>query len=83
MKTLIIYNDCENPLRCIVVDGDFSHFNGVIVNGVFGTGAEDEFCEWMWDEEGNELQQTGWSEDVSTILEGKAWDKVAFCTFLP
>ena len=28
MKTLIIFIDYENPQRCVMVDGDYSHFNG-------------------------------------------------------
>jgi hypothetical protein len=50
MRTLIIYNDLEAGLRFLIVDGDYSRFNGVLVNAVQGTGFEKEFCDWMWDE---------------------------------
>jgi hypothetical protein len=81
MRTLIIYNDIENPLPYIIVDGDYSRFNGVVVNAVQGNGFEKEFCDWMWDEGGVE-KHNSWSKDVS-IIESKQFDKVAVCTFLP
>jgi hypothetical protein len=79
MRTLIIYNDIINEVRYIIVDGDYSRFNGVIVNS--GTAFEDEFINWMWDESGVEKHDS-WSTDVS-VIESKQWDKVALCTFLP
>lgn len=81
MRTLIIYNDIENPLRYIIVDGDYSRFDGVIVNAVDGNGFEKEFSDWMWDENGKE-KHNSWSQNVK-IIEGKQFDKVAVCTFLP
>ncbi len=81
MRTLIIYSDIENPLRYIIVEGDYSRFNGVMVNAVNGNGFEKEFTEWMWDENGNE-KHNAWSQDVK-IIEAKQFDKVAVCTFLP
>ena len=81
MKTLIIYNDIQNEVRYIIVDGDYSRFNGVIVNSVSGTGFEDEFINWKWDEFGVE-KHNSWSTNVS-VIESKQWDKVALCTFLP
>lgn len=83
MKTLIIFNDIESPIQFLVVEGDFSRFNGVLVNAVKGNGFEAEFCDWMWDPETGERNHLGeWSEDIS-ILENKKWDKAAICTFLP
>jgi|SanBayMetagenome_1026888.scaffolds.fasta_scaffold17904_4 hypothetical protein len=81
MKTLIIYNDIENPLRYIIIEGDYSRWNDVTVNAVQGTGFEREFCDWMWHESGVEKHDS-WSTDVS-VIESKQWDKVAVCTFLP
>ena len=81
MKTLIIYTDIESPLRYLIVDGDFSRFNGVMVNSINGNGYEDEFCEWMWDSEtGNDKYD--WSNDI-TLIENKNWDRVAIVTFIP
>jgi len=83
MKTLIIYNDIESPLQFLMVDGDFSRFNGVLVNSMTGTGFENEFCDWMFDKETGKRNHLGqWSEDIS-LLENKEWDKVALCTWLP
>jgi hypothetical protein len=82
MKTLVIYNDIETPIKFLVVDGDLSKFNGVTVNAMNGNGFEDEFCEWMFNNETGRLNHNGWSEDKS-IIENKEWDKVAICTFLP
>lgn len=82
MKTLIIYIDFENSLEFLIVDGDYSRFNGVMVNFVNGTGFEDEFCDWMFDRETGRRNHIGWSTDAS-IIENKEWDKVAICTFLP
>lgn len=83
MKTLIIYNDIESPIQFLVVDGDYSIFNGVIVNSVNGNGFEDKFCDWMFDKETGERNNLGqWSSDNS-ILESKDWDKVAICMWLP
>jgi len=83
MKTLVIFNDIESPLQFLIVDGDYSRFNGVIVNAVNGTGFEEEFCEWMFDKETAERNHLGkWSEDIS-VIESKDWDKVAITTFLP
>lgn len=81
MKTLIIYNDIESPLQFLIVDGDFSRFNGVMINSTSGTGFEDEFCRWMWDPETGERNHK-WSEDTS-LFTNKDWDKGAVVTFLP
>jgi hypothetical protein len=81
MRTLIIYNDLEAGLRFLIVDGDYSRFNGVLVNAVQGTGFEKEFCDWMWDEGGVE-KHNSWSKDVA-LIESKQFDKIAVCTFLP
>ncbi len=79
MKTLIIYNDIENPLRYFIADGDYSKFHNATINAV-GTGYENEFCEWFFDKEGNIIPAL--SPDKS-FVENKNWDKVAIVTFLP
>jgi hypothetical protein len=80
MRTLIIYNSIEEPLRSTIVEGDFSKFHGVMVNSTMGTGFEDEFCEWFFDEVGRYKFEL--SEDAS-LIENKEWDKIAITTFLP
>lgn len=81
MKTLIIYNDLTRPLEFLIVEGDLSRFHNVTINGLIGTGYEEEFTNWMFDSEGVK-NHDGWSEDIS-LIENKQWDKVAICTFLP
>lgn len=75
MKTLIIFNN-----KFLIADGDFSRFNGVIVNGLHGNGFEDEFCDFAFDKEdgGDNFE---WSNDIS-LIENKEWDKVAICTYI-
>ena len=80
MKTLIIYNEIVSCLKYAIVDGDYSHFHGVMVNAVDGNGNEVEFCEFMFNEEGRFKIEL--SEDKS-LVENKQWDKVAIVTFLP
>lgn len=83
MKTLIIYNEITSPIQFLIVEGDYSRFNGVIVNAMEGSGFEDEFCDWIYDKVSGELNHSNqWSKDVA-ILENKEWDKVAITTFLP
>jgi hypothetical protein len=81
MKTLIIFNDIESPLQYLIVDGDYTRFNGIFVNSVNENGYEDEFCDWMFDKETGEYNLE-WSSDKS-LIEDKQWDKVAICTWLP
>lgn len=83
MKTLIIYNDMQGSLEFLLVDGDYSRFHGVMVNSVTdGNGFEDEFCDWMFDNETGKRKHSGWTQDKS-LLEKKEWDKVAICTWIP
>lgn len=79
MKTLLIYNDNENPLKFLIINGDYSRFHGVMVNSSIQTGFEEEFCNFVFDEEGRFIHE--WSNDRS-LIENKEWDKVAICTFL-
>lgn len=81
MKTLIIYIDFENDPRFVMVDGDFSRFNGVHVNSVSGTGFEEEFCNWFFNNQTGDFNHE-LSYDTS-LLENKEWDKIAITTFLP
>jgi hypothetical protein len=81
MKTLIIYNPLESDIEYLVVDGDYSRFNGVCINSANGNGFEDEFVDFFFVEETGECKHNT-SRDIS-IVEGKNWDKVAVVTWLP
>jgi hypothetical protein len=81
MKTLIIYNDLTEPLQFLLVEGDYSRFNGIIVNSCDTNDTVDEFLAWRWDENGL-LRINDWSTDTA-ILEAKQFDKAAVVTFLP
>ena len=82
IRTLIVFNDFEDSPRFLIVDGDFSRFHGVLVNYDSAYLCEDEFSNWMWDQEtGKELHQ-GWSTDSSIVLS-KDFDKFALVSFIP
>lgn len=83
MKTLIIFNDMENPLEFLVTEGDFSRFNGVVVNATKGNGFEKEFYDWMFNKETGERNHPDQWTKCTCIIEGKQWDKVAICTWIP
>jgi len=80
MKTIIIYNDIVSPLRMVILEGDYSRFNGICVNSTNSTGFEEEFCEFFFNETGGFNFEL--SENID-LLSGKGWDKVAIVTFLP
>lgn len=83
MKTLIIYDDIENPIKFLIVEGDYSRFHGVMINAVNGNGFEEEFCDWMFEKDTGQMKYLEqWSEDKS-IMESKEWDKVSICTWIP
>lgn len=81
MKTLLIYNAIEYPLKYSILEGDYSDLNGICINSY----DEDEnkvkkTCSLLYDDEGNFL--IDFSEDIS-LVEDKNWDKVAIITFIP
>ena len=81
MKTLLIYNAIEYPLKYSILEGDYSDLNGICINSY----DEDEnkvkkACSLLYDDEGNFL--IDFSEDIS-LMEDKNWDKVAIITFIP
>lgn len=80
MKTLLLYNDFENPIRFLIVDGDYSRFNGVMIN-TDGNGFEDEFIDFTFDKVTGDFNHE-WFYDIS-LVENKQWDKVAVCTWVP
>ncbi len=81
MKTLLIYNEIDHPLKYAILEGDYSDLNGTCINSY----DEDEnkvkkACCMLYDFEGNFL--IDFSEDIS-LVEDKNWDKVAIITFIP
>lgn len=81
IKTLLIYNDCENELQYTILEGDFSFLNGVCINSGVDLKKEKEACDLLYDKEtGATLLLM--SNDVS-LVESKIWDKIAVVTFLP
>lgn len=89
MKTLICFNDFENPIMFTIVPGDLSKFNGICINSGYATinsgdanEFDKEFIEWMWDSEGKPNLENKWTTDVS-LVESKDWDKFVICSFLP
>jgi molybdenum cofactor biosynthesis enzyme MoaA len=80
MKTLIIYNEVpEGGPKFLIIEGDYSRFNGV----AFNMGYDHEFgieCnEWLFTHDGS-LKHI-FSEDVA-VIESKDFDRVALITFL-
>lgn len=80
MKTLIIYDDLESPLKFLIVEGDYSKYNGVVLNSDTDDLAK-ECNDWFWHNH-ETSSPTSWTENVA-ILEAKQFDKVAIITFLP
>jgi hypothetical protein len=78
MKTLIIFNELER-ISYSIVDGDYSHFHGVIFNSMMEHTFEKECNDFMFDENGQYKHK--FSNDIS-LIEKKEWDKVALITFL-
>ena len=81
IRTLIVFNDFEDSPRFLIVDGDFSRFHGVRVNYDSAYLCEDEFSNWMWDQETGEELPQGWSTDSSIVLS-KDFDKFALVSFI-
>lgn len=80
MKTLLIYNSIEEPLRYAVLDGDHSNVHGAIINGCSDEEKEQAACNLLFSETGE--YQIEMTEDIF-LVESKKWDKVAVVTFLP
>lgn len=80
MKTLIIFNEIES-FGFAIVDGDYSHFNGVMFNSMMRHEYEQECGEFMFDDETG-TYKIDFTND-SSLVENKEWDKVALITFLP
>ena len=81
MKTIIIYNQIDRPLEFLIADGDFTRFNGCILNACAGNGFESDFVDWFY-KPGTGDYNFEVTTDLS-LLENKNWDKVALVTWLP
>lgn len=81
MKTLIIYNDCENELQYTILEDDYSYLNGVCINSGVDPDKERKACDLLYDSKTGANLLT-MSSDVS-LVESKNWDKIAVVTFLP
>ena len=81
MKTLITYNDCQTDLQYCIIDGDYSHLRGVMINSGHNVELEKEASNLLFDNDSGEFLLS-FSNDVS-IVENKNWDKVVIVTFLP
>ena len=80
MKTLIIYNEIptKSP-QFLILEGDFSRFNGVEFNMNIDHPHEEECNEFMFNPETGEIKHE-FSGEVS-VIESKDFDKVALITF--
>lgn len=81
IRTLIIYNDLEKELQYTIVEGDFSKFDGVVINTWESHPFLGEFVKWFFDKETGEFLHN-MSTDKS-LIENKQWDVVAIVTWLP
>ena len=81
MKTLLIYNEIDHPLKYAILEGDYSGLNGTCINSFDEDRTKvEKACELLFDDRGNFL--IDFSDDIS-LLEDKNWDKVAIITFIP
>lgn len=80
MKTLLIYNAIEDPLKYAILEGDYSDLNGATLCSLYTEEKSIRACELLFDDRGNFL--IDFSEDIS-LVEDKNWDKVAIITFIP
>lgn len=80
MRTLIIYNGIEEPLKYAILEGDYSGLHGAMIN-VYSRDKEIKALDLLFDNQtGDFLLEL--SEDV-TLVESKDWDKIAVITFVP
>jgi hypothetical protein len=82
MKTLLMYQEIgdNDDLQYAILDGDFSKFHGVEINGCTHP-FEQEFQDFFWETEVDWEQKIPLSTDIS-LLEQKNWDKVAHVRFI-
>lgn len=78
MKTLLIYQTMGEETLFAIVEGDYSHFHGVMFTG-YGDERVKECDRFMYGE-GGKLRHN-FTSDIS-VIESKDWDKVAIITFV-
>lgn len=81
MRTIIIYNDSISDLKYVILDGDYSRFNGVYISACAESDLEKECIDFLFDKDTAKFL-IDLSEN-SSLIENKQWDKVAIITFLP
>ena len=80
MKTLIIYQELEETIKFLVVEGDYSRFNGIYINMMDNDNEYvDEFCDFFYKDNGEYKYEL--SSDIG-LIENKEWNKVAIVTFI-
>lgn len=80
MRTLIIYNGVEEPLKYAILEGDYSELHGAMIN-IHGRDKERKALDLLFDNiTGDFLFEL--SEEVA-LVESKGWDKIAVITFMP
>lgn len=80
MRTLIIYNGIEEPLKYAILEGNYSELHGAVIN-VYSRDKEIKSLDLLFDNQtGDFLIEL--SEDI-TLAESKDWDKIAVITFVP
>ena len=81
MRTLIIYNPIISDMEYYIYDEDMTRFDNLLVNAADSDfELVQEFCDLLWDAEGNRLENK--CTDKS-LLENKEWDRGAIVTELP
>lgn len=81
MKTLLIYDTVDGDLRYSILDGDYSHLNGIKINSDENPEKEEEANNLIYNDE-TCINKIPLFTDTS-IVESKQWDKVIVITFLP
>lgn len=80
MRTLIIYNGIEEPLKYAILEGNYSELHGAVIN-VYSRDKEIKSLDLLFDNQtGDFLIEL--SEDI-TLAESKDWDKIVVITFVP
>jgi hypothetical protein len=83
MKTIIIYETFTDPIKFYVIDGDYSHLNGVYSNGDAEETAQDELNnlvfneDWTYKPAYNDFPQHVFEEHNACAVS------VIVCGFLP
>lgn len=87
MKTVVIFDQPDKPIRFFVVGEDWSHINGVYINASFRGYyskdkilAHDYLSEYLYDKNGKEKVEFVDKFPVQAVKDGA---KVIVCGFIP